>query len=120
MEHASHASIDETFALLSHDRRRLVLQYFKQYANPIELDTLAGRVARWEQDLGTEPLDQEVERVEQSLHETHLPKFGKTVLVKYDSDSREVRYDGEAIGASLANANNVMDFLWRADQPEGD
>jgi len=55
MDPEKHPSISESFELLSSNRRRLVFQYLKQHPNPIALDALAARVARWEQAPAVEP-----------------------------------------------------------------
>lgn len=112
MGREDHASIDGTFSLLSHPRQRLVLQYFKQHANPIALADLAARVARWEQD-ATEPSTDVVSRVRTSLHETHLPKLVEAGVIDYDDDGQTIEYDRAAIAASIENAGSVMEFLWR-------
>lgn len=109
-----HASINETFALISHPRRRLVLQYFNQHSNPIAVGDLAARVARWEHP-GEEPPAHEVEQVQETLTTTHLPNFAKTVLATHDTDRDEVTYDGDAIAASLVNVHDIIGFLWKFD-----
>lgn len=117
MGREDHASIDETFTLVGNRRQRLVIQYFKQHANPVALADLAARVARWERD-ATEPSADEVNRVCASLHETHLPKLVELGLIDYDLDAQTIRYDPAAIAASVENAGSVMDFLWRTEEAE--
>ena len=110
MGHEDHASIDETFRLLSQPRQRFVLQYFKQHTNPIALSDLAARVARWEQD-ATEPSSDEVSCVCTSLDETYLPELMEIGLIDYDHADHMIRHDRAAIAASIENASSVMGFL---------
>lgn len=113
MGREDHASINETFRLLSHPRQRFVLQYFKQYTNPIGLDDLAARVARWEQDV-TEPSAEEIGRVRTTLHETYLPNLVAAGVISYDQE-HNIRYDSAAIAASMENACSVIEFVWHPE-----
>lgn len=119
MGREDHASIDETFELLSDPFQRLVLQYFKHHVNPVGFTDLAARVARW-QRVGTEPSDAEVARVQTVLHETHLPKLVELGLIEYDADGRTIEYDKAAIAASIENAGSVMDFVRPTTNAAGD
>ena len=119
MDPEEHPSVSESFELLSSDRRRLVFQYFKQHPNPIVLDNLAARVARWEQAAAVEPSAAEIEAVRESLRTTHLRKLSETGLISYDDDDRgEITSDTATIVASLENARNAMEFLWHAEPDE--
>ncbi|GAB7020416.1 DUF7344 domain-containing protein [Halostagnicola bangensis] len=118
MGREDHASIDDTFSLIAHPRQRLVLQYFKQHTNPVALDELAARVARWEQ-AATDPSDEEISRVRTTLQETHLPNLMAAGLIDYDSDDHTIRHDRAAIAASMETANSVMEFLWHPEKGDG-
>jgi|GEM_PF-865183 DNA-binding transcriptional ArsR family regulator len=119
MDPEKHPSISESFELLSSNRRRLVFQYLKQHPNPIALDALAARVARWEQAPAVEPPAAEIESVRESLRTTHLRKLSETGLISYDDGREEITSHTATIVASLENARNVMEFLWQAE-PDGE
>lgn len=109
-------SVDELFALLSESRQRLVLQYFKQHANPIDLDALAARVARWEENNGEQPSSEAVADVRSALHQTHLPLLVALELADYDRAQQTVTYDSAAITAIIHTVRDVLSFLWDADE----
>ena len=119
MASEEHASVEETFSLVSHPRRRLVVQYFKQNPNPIVVSDLADRVARWEQDQARKPPSCDVETVQRTLVESHLPKMEECLWLTSTDECTEVVYDGHAIAVSLRNASDVIGFLWHPDQPDG-
>lgn len=112
MEGHTHATVDDVFDLLSDNRRRLALQYFKQNGETVEIDSLARRVARWEQSSATVPADIEVEQVRTALVRTHLPKFEDVGLIEYHPEEGIVRTESEAIGAAMENAISVIEFLF--------
>ena len=111
-ERDGHVSVDGIFELLSHNRRRLALQYFRQYDNPIDLDDLARRIARWEQPAATVPLEVEVDTVRTALHETHLPMFVEMGLVDYGVDDGTVVQSDESVVAAMENGIDVIEFLY--------
>ena len=119
MDPEEHPSVSESFELLSSNRRRLVFQYFKQHPNPIALDALAARVARWEQAAAVEPSAAEIEAVRKSLRTTHLRKLAETGLISYDDGREEITSHTVTIVASMENARNAMEFLWHAE-PDGE
>lgn len=104
--------VDDVYELLSHDRGRLVLQYFDQHENPICLEDLSLLVARWEHDSGSHPPEQEIEDVCRALREEYLPWFANLGLVTYDAEGGVLRYDAEAITTAVRNARDVLDFVW--------
>ena len=112
MEVDEHATTDDIFDLLSHNRRRLALQYFKQNGNPVDVETLARRVARWEQPSATVPADVEVEQVRTALERTHLPKLEEAGLIERRPDDGVVTTEHEAIAAAMENAITVIEFLF--------
>ncbi|MWG32917.1 DUF7344 domain-containing protein [Halomarina oriensis] len=112
MEGDGHFSVDRIFGVLSHDRRRLALQYFKQNGTPVAVDDLARRIARWEQTSAAVPSDVEVKQVRTALEKTHLPEFEAVGFVTYDSETELVSYDDVAIEGAMENAINVIGFLF--------
>ncbi|MWG34207.1 DUF7344 domain-containing protein [Halomarina oriensis] len=118
MESDEHVSVDDIFEGLSHNRRRLALQYFKQYENPIELDDLAERIARWEQTPTAVPAEVEVEAVRTALHRTHLPKLDELGFIEYQSEREAILTNNARITAAMENAIIVVGFLY--DEPAGD
>ncbi|MWG33812.1 DUF7344 domain-containing protein [Halomarina oriensis] len=120
MEVDEHATTDDTFDLLSHNRRRLALQHFKQNDNPGDVDTLARRVARWEQSLATAPADVEVEQVGMALECTHLPKFEEIGLIESHPEEGIVTMESAAIAAAMANAIAVIEFFFDGAATDGD
>ncbi|WP_435156477.1 DUF7344 domain-containing protein [Haladaptatus sp. DFWS20] len=117
MERDDHPSVDEIFEVLTHPRRRLLLQYFKHNSNPIDLDDLATRVARWEQDPAAVPSEIEIDHVRTALHKTHLPQIDAVGLIDYDLDSHAIHYDQSRIRAAMENVVNVIEFLY-TQQPD--
>lgn len=115
MASENHPTVDTTLELLSYPRHRLILQYFKQYPNPVDLDRLAVHVARWEADAGTEPAPGIVDTVRSSLDEAHLPRFEAAELVEYDPATETVQYDPVSISMSIQTVREVLGFLWHAD-----
>jgi len=112
MEPDGHVSVDDIFGVLSHNRRRLALQYFKQYENPIELGDLAERIARWEQTPAAVPANVEIEAVRTALDRTHLPKLDELGFIEYQSDSKEILTNEQKIAAAMENMINVIQFLY--------
>jgi len=80
----------ERHAVLGATRRRLTLSVLADLTSPIELSSLAPRVAK--REVGLDPDDPEdIERVKISLHHTHLPKLAAYDLVDYEPDDHTVR-----------------------------
>ena len=112
MEPDIHVSVDDIFGALSHNRRRLALQYFKQYENPIALGEVAERIARWEHTPAAVPADIEVEAVRTALHRTHLPKLDELGFIDYDAASEAIHTNEQKITAAMENSINVIEFLY--------
>ncbi|WP_435159802.1 DUF7344 domain-containing protein [Haladaptatus sp. DFWS20] len=119
MERDDHPSVDEIFAVLTYPRRRLLLQYFKHNPNPIDLDDLAARVARWEQQPAAVPAEIEIDQVSTALHKTHLPQIDAIGLINYDPDSQTIHYNQRKITAMMENAINTIEFLYTVE-PDDD
>jgi len=89
--------IDDVFAALSDWRRRAVCRYLATCEDSgVDVDTLAGVVARRGQASGVTDADATVESVERSLVETHLPELDRLGLLDFDERSRAVHYWGHA------------------------
>lgn len=87
--------IDDVFAALSDWRRRAVCRYLATCGETgVDVETLAGAVARRGQASGVADEDATVETVEQALVETHLPELDRIGLLDFDERSRAVHYCG--------------------------
>ncbi|MFC6838408.1 DUF7344 domain-containing protein [Halomarina ordinaria] len=120
MERDGHVSVDDIFQLLSHNRRRLALQYFKQYHNPIALDDLAFRIARWEQPPAATPARVEVDQTRTALQKTHLPMFSEMGFIEYQTVNQTIRCNDATISAAMESAINVIGFLFDERNAAGD
>jgi len=105
-------TVDDIFDLLSHNRRRLALQYFKQNGEIVDIEHLARQVVQWEQSATASPAEVEVEEVETAFERTHLPKFEEAGLVEVRPDEGRIRPDTAAIVAAMESARNVIEFLY--------
>lgn len=66
----------EIFEILQNERRRYVLQYFRQYEGPVSLGELANHVAAWEYRTSLEDVTSEQrKRVYTTLQQTHLGRM---------------------------------------------
>lgn len=87
-EHPSTDSLTETerHRLLAAERRRVAIDVLAERSAPVELTALATAIAARED--GVDPSDDAaVERVELTLHHSHLPKLDSFGVVDYDPDS---------------------------------
>ncbi|TMT77986.1 ArsR family transcriptional regulator [Haloterrigena sp. H1] len=83
--------VNQLFDLLRNPRRRYVLYYLTNHADPVEFDTLASELAAWEaNDTGMTATDETVESIRTTLHHIHLPKLADTGVVTVDSESETV------------------------------
>lgn len=88
---AENPSIDglnetERHRLLAVDRRRIALDVLAERTAPVELSALATAIAARED--GCDASDEgTVERIELSLHHSHLPKMEEFGVVDYHPDS---------------------------------
>lgn len=92
------------FDALSHDRRRHLLPILLESEPPIQVSTLATRLARREQaarpdEVGASPDDQvirqrpdpdTVDQLKIVLHHRHLPRLADAGLIEYESDAKRV------------------------------
>jgi len=85
--------IDVVFDVLSDRRRRIVLDYLREYEGEwVSTGTLADRVASWEVEL-YDPASVSVESIEIDLAHGHLPKLDESGLIECDGSL--VRYRGD-------------------------
>ncbi|AXG06064.1 hypothetical protein DU500_06185 [Haloplanus rubicundus] len=93
---------DELHALLANGRRRFVLRSLLDQPT-LELDRLATRLARWENDID-EPTDTQHTRAYTALASVHLPRLTEAGIVTFDRSAERVR---------LADGNWSADRLRR-------
>ncbi|AZH24569.1 DUF7504 family protein [Haloplanus aerogenes] len=80
---------DELRAVLGNNRRRFVLRVLLDTSS-IELERLATRLARWENDTD-EPTDAEYDRAYTALASIHVPRLAEVGLVAFDRPTERVR-----------------------------
>lgn len=79
----------ERHRLLHSERRRVVLAVLDEQAAVVEREHLAAEVAAHETGCDS-PSEETVDRVELSLHHSHLPLMDELGVVSYDLDSDTV------------------------------
>ncbi|WP_137286425.1 DUF7344 domain-containing protein [Halorussus salinisoli] len=90
--------LDRTLVALSEERRRLVLQYFRNASDDVAtMADLADYVAN-----RTESSD--FEYVSVALHHKDVPKLEEAGLIEYDSRSETVRFVGSEFVYSLLDS----------------
>ncbi|WP_312908275.1 DUF7344 domain-containing protein [Natronosalvus caseinilyticus] len=78
-------SVDEILELLSHQRRRAVLDFLLTHDRPLTLNDLRNEVVEEEQNTDiTEIPSQQVKQTHISLHHVHIPKLEDKGVVNYD------------------------------------
>ena len=81
-------SIDDLFAVLTEARRRTVLSVLTESTSPMDVESLATRVAARERDVDADSLSEStVEDVHVTLHHVHLPKLDDAGLVDHDREN---------------------------------
>ncbi|NIB98365.1 hypothetical protein [Halobacterium sp. R2-5] len=76
----------ERHRLLQSERRRVAVDVLAERSAPVELSALATAIAARED--GRDPGDEAaVERIELTLHHSHLPKLASFDVVDYDPDT---------------------------------
>jgi hypothetical protein len=95
-------SRDETFEMLSNRRRRFIIHYLQDRAEPVSLSDLAEQVAAWENDVDIARISaSERKTVYTSLQQFHLPKMDETGVVEFDQRAGEVTLTDAARGLDL-------------------
>ncbi|MFP9190414.1 DUF7344 domain-containing protein [Natronosalvus vescus] len=84
----SELSASDRHALLTSDRRRLILDVLSGTTTPIELKELAAGIAARED--GIDATDAAIRNVQIDLHHNHLPCFDAAGLIVYDADGTVV------------------------------
>lgn len=82
---------DTIFDLLSHQRRRIGLDYLRETAEPVSVSSLANRIAEkeLEQEQSHVPMEYQ-KRVLGSLHHVHLPKMTEADVIEWDTATKVV------------------------------
>lgn len=84
-------SLDTIFTLLSHDRRRAVLDLLLTHDRALTLSDLRNEVVEWEENAEiTEIPGEKVKQVHADLHHVHIPKLVEAGVVIYDTDRNVV------------------------------
>lgn len=81
--------VDSVFAVLSNERRRLILEHLFSRPPPVSVSELVDLLATEELNGHERPEDLR-DRVFTSLHHVHLPKLADSNMVDYDPDREEV------------------------------
>ena len=79
-------SVDGIFELLSHQRRRAILDLLLTHDRPLTLTDLRNEVVEKEQGTEiTEIPSKQVQQVHLSFHHVHIPKLEESGVINYDS-----------------------------------
>ncbi|WP_394739754.1 DUF7344 domain-containing protein [Natronococcus roseus] len=79
-------SVDGIFELLSHQRRRAILDLLLTHDRPLTLTDLRNEVVEKEQGTEiTEIPSKQVQQVHLSFHHVHIPKLKESGVINYDS-----------------------------------
>jgi hypothetical protein len=97
-ESSTNLSSDELFDLLSHHRRRYVIECLDRYGSPMSLPDLADECVVMEHRKAFDDIPGEtVKRMYMSLYHTHIPRLVESRVVEYDQES-----DSVALGPNAA------------------
>jgi hypothetical protein len=103
---------DRLFDVLSNGRRRRILRVLHR-DGPLELPTLAERVAAIEMETTVDDLDAQArKRVYISCYQTHVPRLVKADLVEHDTDTGIVSPTPE-----LATLTTLLDLPTPSNSP---
>lgn len=90
-ESSTNLSSDELFDLLSHHRRRYVIECLDRYGSPISLPDLADECVVMEHRRAFDDIPGEtVKQMYMSLYHTHIPRLVECSVVEYDQESDSV------------------------------
>jgi hypothetical protein len=91
----------EVYDLLRNERRRRALKHLDRSLGSMSLRKLAKRIAS--EETGESPSPKNVKRsVDNSLHQTHLPKLARREIVHYDENRNVVSLgDGAATSTDI-------------------
>ena len=113
-DRTQHFSQDTALKVLSNQRRRFVLHFLKRRGKEsVEVSDLAGQIAGWENEKPPDLLSyKERKRVQNALHQFHLPKLDDHGLIEYDSQRKTVELTDAA-----ANQDFYVDVVPKRDIP---
>ncbi|MFC4987013.1 DUF7344 domain-containing protein [Saliphagus infecundisoli] len=84
-------SADTILELLANRRRRYLLYALRQYDDPIELASVAERIAGWEHDIAPEEVSRnEYKSVYVSSVQCHVPKLADAGVVDHNEENHSV------------------------------
>lgn len=83
----THLPEDDRFRLLSHPRRRLMLDVLNRHETPLPLRELARGIASKEGGSRTDG-EGRVDEVAITLHHIHLPKMSRLGVLEYNPETR--------------------------------
>jgi hypothetical protein len=88
---AANLSSDDLFGVLSHHRRRCIIECLTLYGSPMTLPDLADECVVMEHQCAFDEIPAEtVKRMYMSLYHTHIPKLVEADVVEYDQESDSV------------------------------
>ena len=91
MSGVNRVTLSELFEILSHSRRRFVLNYLERTDGSAMTDVLAEEIAvRERADSSETSGEPAVSDIELALHHTHLPKLDEAGLVTYESSTNRL------------------------------
>lgn len=97
-------SPDDLFELLSHHRRRYVIECLDRYGSPMSLPDLADECVVMEHQTALDDIPAEtVKRMYMSLYHSHIPKLEGRNAVEYDQES-----DSVAVGPTAAQLESHL------------
>jgi hypothetical protein len=86
-------SLDTVFDLLRNERRRYVLYYLDEQEGEVSIEEVTKQVTEWEGDEGSVPSER-YDRIELSLHHTHLPKTAAAEFIEYNAAEGVINVHG--------------------------
>lgn len=95
------------FHVLSHQRRRYVLSYFRSADHDVV--NLAD-IAEWVGEREAASESDRAEAVAVALHHTHLPKLAEIGVIDYDARTETVRHYGTKLGDGSSAKRRVSDL----------
>lgn len=106
---------EEVLEVLSNQRRRYALHYLKWYGEETTLRDLAEHVAAWENETEVDLLTYaDRKRVQNALHQFHLPKMDDRGFVDYDARRGRVK-----LSRQTEETDFYVDVLPSRDVPWG-
>lgn len=110
-EYSDRLRTDQLFECLSNHRRRFVLQYLAEEADPVPVDELTTTLVRWEAE-NDDPSDDHLEEISIALHHHHLPKLAAADLIT--TDDEKLVLEEESIVSVIEQAAGPTEELERS------